>query len=112
MKRAPIMVETKIYIGLNDSETHEQKFDTEKYIQILKNVCKSYAVPFSFSVYEGGYMHENGEYTQETSLVISLIDAEKDLVGEIARDLCTFFHQESVLVTEDQVRAYFVKEEA
>lgn len=104
------MIETKIYIGLNDSKSMKQKFDTSTYIHILKGVCTNYAVPFSFSVVEGGYMHENGEYTQETTLVISLIDVEKTSIDEIARDLCAFFHQESVMITEDHVRAYFIKE--
>ena len=104
------MIETKIYIGLNDSKSMKQMFDTSTYIHILKGVCTNYAVPFSFSVVEGGYMHENGEYTQETTLVISLIDVEKTSIDEIARDLCAFFHQESVMITEDHVRAYFIKE--
>lgn len=104
------MTETKIYIGLNDSESLQQKFDTSKYIHILKNVCRNYAVPFSFTTAEGGYIHEDGTYTQETSLVISLIDADRKIIEQISRDLCVFFHQESVLVTEEHVRAYFVKE--
>ena len=104
------MKENKIYIGLNDSKSMKQKFDISTYIHILKGVCTNYAVPFSFSVVEGGYMHENGEYTQETTLVISLIDVEKTSIDEIARDLCAFFHQESVMITEDHVRAYFIKE--
>ena len=102
--------ETKIYIGLNDSETHEQKFDTERYTNILKQVCKSYSDPFSFTVSEGGYMHEDGSYTQEKSLILLLIDVDKETINEMAKDLCVFFHQESVMITEDQVRTFFVKE--
>ena len=37
--------------------------------------------------------------------------AEKGVVDSIARDLCAFFHQESVLITESKVRAYYIKEE-
>ncbi|MBQ6421167.1 MAG: hypothetical protein IJK02_08855 [Clostridia bacterium] len=104
------MTETRIYVGLNDAVTLEQRFDTGRYVSILKHVCRAYHVPFSFSVVEGGYFHENGDYTQETTLVLSLIDAPTDTVPEIARDLCAFFHQESVLVTEGAVNAYFVKD--
>ena len=104
------MKETRIFIGLNDGESHTQKYDTSKYVHILKDVCRNYSVPFSFTVSEGGYMHENGEYTQETSLVISLIDVEQNTIDEIARDLCVFFHQESVLITEEHIKACFVKE--
>ncbi len=104
------MIETKIYIGLNDSVTKTQLFETDKYIGILRNVCNAYHIPFSFDVVEGGYMHENGEYTRETTLVLTLIDADKNTVTEIAGDLCAFLHQESVLITEDHVRAFFVKD--
>lgn len=104
------MTETKIYIGLNDSVEKRQLMETEKYISILRNVCYAYNTPFSFGVEEGGYIHESGEYTKETTLVLTLIDADKVIVNEIAKDLCTFFHQESVLITEGIVRAYYVSE--
>ena len=104
------MIETKIYVGLNDAVTKTQLFETEKYIQILRDVCYAYKTPFSFDVQEGGYIHENGEYTKETTLVLVLIDADRKIVDEIARDLCVFFHQESVMITEDRVKVYFVNE--
>lgn len=104
------MTETKIYVGLNDAETLKQEHETYKYVSILKNVCKNYQVAFSVSLAQGGYMHEDGHYTEETTLVISLIDTERDVINEIAGDLCVFFHQESVLITEDRVRAYYVNQ--
>ena len=104
------MTETKIYVGLNDSETMVQTHKTEKYVDVLKHVCLSYHVAFSFSVAQGGYVHEDGRFTQETTLLLSLIDTDEETVNEIAKDLCVFFHQESVLITQGTVRAYFVKE--
>ena len=70
---------------------------------MLKNICQNYHVAFSVDIEEGGYFHEDGEYTEETSLILLLIDADWDVVVEIAKDLCAFFHQESVLVTEDHI---------
>ena len=104
------MNETKIYVGLNDSESMKQEHETEKYVKILKNVCYNYHVAFSFSVVQGGYFHEDGEYTPETTLVLTLIDTDNETVNEIAKDLCVFFHQESVMITESNVRAYFINE--
>jgi len=103
------MIKTDIYIGLNDLDTKQQKFSTSKYLSVLKKVCRIYGVPFSVSVIEGGYVHENGEYTEENSLVLSLIDADPAKIKEIAEDLCTFFHQESVLVTRGEVEAFSIK---
>ncbi len=104
------MTETRIYVGLNDSVTKMQLFETEKYISILKDVCCAYHTPFSFDVEEGGYIHENGEYTKETTLVLTLIGTDNATVNEIAKDLCAFFHQESVLITENEIRSYFIQE--
>ena len=72
------MLKTEIYIGLNDQDTKEQRFETSRYLSLLKNVCISYRVPFSVSVIDGGYIHENGEYTEEKTLVLSLIDTPSE----------------------------------
>ena len=93
------MIETRIYVGLNDADTKAQKHETEKYINILKNVCRNYHVAFSVDIEQGGYFHDDGEYTEEP---------DRKIVREIAKDLCTFFHQESVLVTEDHIKGYFI----
>ncbi len=105
------MNEIKIYVGLNDAKTLSQKFDSAVYVSILKKVCYSYHVPFSFTLSEGGYFHENGDYTQEQTLILSLIDVEEATATEIAKDLCVFFHQESVLLTTSEIKAVFINEQ-
>lgn len=97
-----------IYIGLNDSETGVQKFDTEKYISILKNVCRNYDVAFSFQKTSGGYFHKDGRYTEENTLILTLLDVTEEKVIEIAEDICAFFNQESVMVTHAQRSVLFV----
>ena len=104
------MIETKIYVGLNDAFTLRQEHETALYIDTLKHVCFQYHVPFSFSVQEGGYFHEDGRYTQETSLVLSLVDVAEETAREIAKDLCVFFRQESVMVTRGEVEVSFISE--
>jgi len=104
------LVETQVYIGLNDGETKQQEHDTEAYVSILKRVCVEYGVPFSFDIVNGGYIHENGEYTEENTIALTFIDVDQDTVDKIARDLCAFFRQESVLVTTDRVRARMIRE--
>ena len=88
-----------MYIGLNDAETGVQKFDSERYISILKHVCKSYKIAFSVQMINGGYVHEDGRYTEENTLLLRLIDVPKRIVKELAKDLCIFFNQESIMVT-------------
>ena len=102
------MAETRLYVGLNDAETKKQLFETEQYLAQLKKICFTYHVPFSVGLEEGGYFHENGEYVEEKTLVLTLIDAEKDTIRNIAKDLRTLFHQESILITEDEVKGCYI----
>lgn len=95
---------TQVYIGLNDGDTKEQRFDTDRYVSIMKRVCAQYGTPFSFSIMAGGYVHDNGEYTEETTIVITFIDVPQKTVNEIAEDLCVFFRQESVLITTSRIK--------
>ena len=62
------MVESKIYIGLNDLSTNTQLFENEKYIRVLRNVCYSYKVPFSFQVQEAHFVRETLECGGEETL--------------------------------------------
>ncbi len=50
------MIETKIYVGLNDSQTKKQEHLTITYVTLLKKVCQYHKVPFSVSLARGGYM--------------------------------------------------------
>lgn len=84
------MIESKIYIGLNDLTTNTQLFESEKYIRVLRNVCYSYRVPFSFSVQEGGYIYENGEYARENSLILTL-PASRRILCRISQKTCVHF---------------------
>ena len=102
------MVETRLYVGLNDSQTKKQMFETEQYRDQLKELCFKYHVPFSIDTEEGGYFHDDGEYVEENTLVLTLIDTDKDIIENIAKDLCALFNQESVLVTEDEVKGYYI----
>ena len=104
------MIETKIYIGLNDAETKRQMFETDKYKSLLKIVCRNYHIPFSLSINEGGYFHENGEYTEETTLILTLLDVPGETAENVAKDLCAFFRQESVMITYDRVKMIFVSD--
>ena len=99
-----------IYIGLNDPDTGDQKFDTERYVSILKSVCRSYRIPFSFHTLSGGYVYDDGMFTEENTLALTLLDAEESVVREIAKDLCAFFRQESVLITKAPSEIVVIRE--
>lgn len=102
--------QTTIYIGLNDSETGVQEYDSEKYLAVLKGLCRTYKIAFSVQVINGGYIHEDGCYREENTLMLILINVPEDIVRELAKDLCAFFRQESVMVTSSPTEVIFIKE--
>lgn len=104
--------ESQVYIGLNDSETKEQIFETGRYVSILKEVCHEFGVPFSLDVIEGGYIHDDGTFTEEKSIVLTFIDVEQKTIDEIARKVCALFNQESVLITTEHIHVRSVRMEA
>lgn len=99
-----------IYVGLNDSESRVQKHPTEVFLRILRNVCIGYRVAFSVSELRGGYFHNDKSFVSENSLCLTLIGADDTMADEIAKDLCAFFHQESVMVLRDRVDCRFISE--
>lgn len=56
------MVETRLYIGLNDAETKKQIFETEQYAEQLKKLCLTYHVPFLVAFEEGGYPNSLSDF--------------------------------------------------
>ncbi len=97
-----------IMIGMNDSKTHEQEIETERIIRLANNCCKNYGLNFSSIIQSGGCIQEDGRYVIENSLGLVFIDADENTVNELAKDVCCFLNQESVLVTVDEVIRYFV----
>ena len=95
---------------MNDSETGIQEFDSEKYITILKNACRMYKVAFSVQEISGGYFREDGSYTEENTLMLMLMDVSEETVNELAKDLCAFFNQESIMITSSPTTVFFIKE--
>ena len=89
------MLESRIYVGLRDKDSREQRYETDRYKAVLKNVCRNYHTPFSLQVIEG-------------TLLITLIGTPQKTVYEIAKDVCSFFNQESVMITCDTVLRYSV----
>ena len=105
------MEEYKIYVGLNDRQTRVQKFDEEKYLNVLKVICKSYKVGFSVIRMDGGYFHEDSTFVNENALQLTFLGTDYDVVREIAKDLCTAFNQETVIISKNEISVEFIKEE-
>ena len=99
-----------ISVGLNDKDEKSQKIQTERVLRLVMHCCRGYSMAFSSYLQDGGYIHDNGEYVLEKSVCIVLIDPEPTLIEELARDLCAFLNQESVMVTTEEIECRFISE--
>ena len=105
------MIESRIYVGLCDRDSHEQIHDTETYKEALKNICRNHKSPFSLQVIEGGYFHDDGSWVDENTLLITLIGTPQMVVYKIAKEVCKAFHQESVMITGNSVLRFNVHDD-
>ena len=105
-----IKQQATIYIGLNDHDSGKMEFDKEKYLTVLKNTCRGYKVSFSVQESNGGYITEEGEYVEEHTLMLRLINVPGYIVNEIAKDMCVYFNQECVMVVMNPASVVFVRE--
>lgn len=99
-----------ISVGFLDKDEKKQKAQTEQLLRLVSNCCKSYSMAFSSYLQDGGYFYDNGEYILEKSVCIVFIDPDENMVEEIAKDLCAFMNQESVMITVEDVECYFISE--
>lgn len=99
-----------ICIGLNDSGSYKQEYETEKILSIVARCCREYKMAYSCTIQTGGYIDSNGKFVTENSLALSFVDGYPEKVNEIAKDICLFLNQESVLVTVDKISRYYVSE--
>lgn len=105
------MIESRIYVGLSDRDSHEQIYDTKTYKEALKGVCRKHKASFSLQVIEGGYFHDDGSWVDENTLLITLIGTPQIVVYKIAKEVCTAFHQESVMITGNAVLRFNVHDD-
>lgn len=99
-----------IYVGHNDQEAKVQIHPSESFSNIVKNVCRGYKVAFSVGAVNGGYFHEDGTYVEEESDMLMLIGITYEEACEIAKDLCAFLNQESVMLVKDEIDYEFISD--
>ena len=105
------MIESRIYVGLSDRDSHEQIYETETYKEALKKICRNHKSSFSLQVIEGGFFHNDGSWVDENTLLITLIGTPQMVVYKIAKEVCTAFHQESVMITSNAVVRFNVHDD-
>ena len=99
-----------VIIGMNDKDSKPQLLLTEKINELVKIVCSGYQRPFCYTIGQGSYYHHDNTVTLEKNISLMLADISEEQVNEIAKDLCLFLNQESVMVLKEEAEMYFIEE--
>lgn len=85
-------------VGLNDKDTKLQKIDSIEAYKIVENTLLNNGLS-GYTIYQGKglYKHENGEITQENTLIIEILFATDDVINKIIKILKQVLNQESIL---------------
>lgn len=85
-------------VGLNDKDTKLQKIDSIEAYKIVENTLLNNGLS-GYTIYQGKglYKHDNGEITQENTLIIEILFTTNEIVDKIIKILKQVLNQESIM---------------
>lgn len=95
-------------VGLNDKDSKIQKIDSIEAYKIVENTLLNNGLS-GYTIYQGKglYKHENGEITQENTLIIEVLFATDDVINKIIKILKQVLNQESILKQVQEITISF-----
>lgn len=102
------VVSYKIFLGLNDGESHKQEISTEDAMTMVSLYLASHFDGATVYNGIGVYRHEDGTIVRENSLIIELVYVTEFMVESLVKHCQTILNQESVMImrTESAVQFY------
>jgi len=94
----------RLYVGMNDSITHED-YDPEYATAVVDKIVVNYSDGFTRYIANGGWRDENGIMCYENSLVYMIQGIDSAKVKKICDEVKEALNQSSVLVTISRERA-------
>ena len=100
-------IEYKVYFGLFDQKSKKQEIKTADAVQIIADyIASKFDGGTVYSGY-GMYRHEDGSTVQEPSLIVELLGVSFDEVSEMISEIKFILNQESVMISEQELRFQF-----
>lgn len=95
-------------VGLNDKDTKIQKIDSIEAYKIVENTLLNNGLS-GYTIYQGKglYKHDNGDITQENTLIIEMIFTTEEIVNKIIKILKQVLNQESILKQVQEITISF-----
>lgn len=88
----------EVTVGLFDQKSKKQEISTVDALQTITRYVIDHCGGGTITTGNGVYTHEDGTVVVEPSIIIKIVGAKFDDVGNLVEDIKTFLNQESVLV--------------
>ncbi len=95
-----------LYIGLNDSVTHED-YDPDVAAEWIDEIVLKYSDGLTRYLANGVYTYDDGTVTHENSLVYTLVGISIDDIHKICDEAKEKLHQSSILITIEKQASEF-----
>ena len=95
-------------VGLNDKDTKLQRIDSIEAYKIVENTLLNNGLS-GYTIYQGKglYKHDNGEITQENTLIIEVLFTTDEVINKIIKILKQVLNQESILKQVQEIELSF-----
>ena len=97
----------RIFIGLNDAESHKQEIDDDDALSIIKAYCYDHFEGATVSHGYGLYKHEDGSKVQESTIIVELFYLNDDDVEAFINEVKFMLNQESIGVVKIPMQVTF-----
>ena len=88
----------EVTVGLFDQKSKKQEISTVDALQTITRYVIDHCGGGTITTGNGVYTHEDGTVVVEPSIIIKIVGAKFDDVGNLVEDIKIFLNQESVLV--------------
>ena len=97
----------RIFIGLNDSESHKQEISDNEAMEIVKSYCYDHFEGATVSHGYGLYKHEDGTKVQESTIIVELFYISDEDVHDFVNHVKYMLNQESIAVSKIAMQVTF-----
>lgn len=97
----------RVFIGLNDAETHKQEISDDDAMEIVKSYCYDHFEGATVSHGYGLYRHEDGTKVQESTIIVELFYIEDDDVKKFIEHVKYMLNQESIGLVKIPMKVTF-----
>lgn len=103
------MYKYNIYVGMFDKDTKQQEISNQDFLNTVRKVLRLNKID-NYTIFKGkGHYRSELQIVTEPTIVIEII-GDAFYTYPLGKQLCKELNQESVLITEQKIDSYLIKE--